>query len=51
MGYIVTNGAYTNNELREENINVFAQLVQSFGSTEKANEMLGSLSGWMLRVG
>jgi type I restriction enzyme R subunit len=51
VGYIVTNGAYTNNELREENINVFAQLVQSFGSTEKANEMLGSLSGWMLRVG
>ncbi len=51
VGYIVANGAYTNNELREENLTVFAQLVQSFGSADAVNEVLGSLSGWMLRVG
>ncbi|HHU46313.1 MAG TPA: DEAD/DEAH box helicase family protein [Bacteroidales bacterium] len=51
VGYIVSNGTYTNNELREENLTVFAQLVQSFGSAETVNEVLESLSGWMLRVG
>lgn len=51
VGYIVSNGTYTNNELREENLTVFAQLVQSFGSADAVNEVLGSLSGWMLRVG
>jgi type I restriction enzyme R subunit len=48
VGYIVANGTYTNNELRDENITIFAQLVQSFGSAEVVNEVLGSLSGWML---
>ena len=51
VGYIVSNGTYTNNELREENLTVFAQLVQSFGSADAVNEVLGSLSGWMLKVG
>jgi len=48
VGYIVTNGTYSNNDLREENLTVFAQLVHSFGSAETVGEMLGSLSGWML---
>lgn len=48
VGYIVANGAYTNHELREENITVFAQLVQSFGSADAVDEVLGSLSGWLL---
>jgi len=48
VGYIVSNGTYTNNDLREENLTVFAQLVHSFGSAEAVEEMLGSLSGWML---
>jgi type I restriction enzyme R subunit len=51
VGYIVANGTYTNNELREENLTVFAQMVQSFGSADVVNEVLGSLSGWMLKVG
>lgn len=51
VGYIVTNGSYTNAELREENLTLFAQLVQSFGSADTVNEVLGSLSGWMLKVG
>jgi len=51
VGYIVSNGTYTNEELREENITVFAQLVQNFGSTDVVDEMLGSLSGWMLKAG
>lgn len=49
--YIVANGTYTNSELREENLTVFAQLVQSFGSANTVNEVLGSLSGWMLKAG
>lgn len=51
VGYIVSNGTYTNNELREENLTIFAQMVQSFGSADAVNEVLRSLSGWMLRVG
>jgi len=51
VGYIVSNGSYTNNELREENITVFAQLVQNFGSVDTVDEVLGSLSGWMLKAG
>lgn len=51
VNYIVANGTYTNNELREENLTVFAQLVKSFGSADTVNEVLGSLSGWMLKVG
>lgn len=51
VSYIVANGIYTNDELREENLTVFAQMVQNFGSPEVVNEVLGSLSGWMLRVG
>lgn len=51
VSYIVANGTYTNNELREENLTVFAQLVKSFGSADAVNEVLGSLSGWMLKVG
>ncbi|MCL1936846.1 MAG: DEAD/DEAH box helicase family protein, partial [Candidatus Azobacteroides sp.] len=48
VGYIVANGSYTNNDLRTENITVFAQLVKSFGSADAVDEILGSLSGWML---
>ena len=48
VGYIVSNGTYSNNDLREENLPVFAQLVHSFGSVEAVEEMLDSLSGWML---
>lgn len=48
--YIVSNGTYTNAELREENLTVFAQMVKSFGSADVVNEVLGSLSGWMLKV-
>ena len=51
VGYIVANGTYTNAELREENLTVFAQLVKSFGSANTVNEVLGSLSGWMLKAG
>ncbi len=51
VGYIVANGTYTNTELRDENLTVFAQLVKSFGSANVVNEVLGSLSGWMLKVG
>jgi type I restriction enzyme R subunit len=51
VGYIVANGAYSNNELREESITVFAQLVHSFGSADAVDEVLGSLSGWMLKAG
>jgi len=50
VGYIVANGNYTNAELREENLTVFAQLVQSFGSADMVNEVLGSLSRWMLKA-
>ena len=48
VDYIVANGSYTNEELREENVQVFAQLVKNFGSTNAVEEMLGSLSGWIL---
>jgi len=48
VGYIVANGTYTNEELREENTMVFARLVKSFGSANAVNEVLLSLSGWML---
>jgi type I restriction enzyme R subunit len=48
VGYIVANGAYTNEDLREENMQVFAQLVKNFGSASVVDEVLGSLSGWML---
>jgi type I restriction enzyme R subunit len=51
VGYIVSNGTYTNIELREENITVFAQMVQNFGSVDVVDEVLGSLSGWMLKAG
>jgi type I restriction enzyme R subunit len=51
IGYIVANGAYTNNELRDENITVFAQLVKSFGRADVVDEILKSLSEWMLKVG
>jgi type I restriction enzyme R subunit len=51
VDYLVANGTYTNAELREENLGIFAQLVHSFGSAEIVDEMLGSLSGWMLRAG
>lgn len=51
VSYIVANGTYTNSELREENLTVFAQMVKSFGSADVVNEVLGSLSGWMLKVG
>jgi type I restriction enzyme R subunit len=51
VAYIIANGTYTNTELREENLTVFAQLVKSFGSADIVNEVLGSLSGWMLKVG
>ena len=50
VGYIVANGTYTNEELREENIRVFAQLVKNFGSANAVDEVLGSLSGWMLKA-
>jgi type I restriction enzyme R subunit len=48
VGYIVANGAYTNEDLREENMQLFAQLVKNFGSANAVDEVLGSLSGWML---
>ncbi|OAV72246.1 hypothetical protein Barb4_00034 [Bacteroidales bacterium Barb4] len=48
--YIVANGTYTNNELRDENITLFAQMVRSFGSPEVVDEVLGSLSWVILRV-
>jgi type I restriction enzyme R subunit len=48
VGYIVANGAYTNEDLREENIQVFAQLVKTFGSANAVDEVLESLSEWML---
>jgi type I restriction enzyme R subunit len=48
VGYIVANGAYTNEDLREENMQIFAQLVKNFGSASAVNEVLESLSGWML---
>jgi type I restriction enzyme R subunit len=51
VNYIVTNGAYSNEELRDENITLFAQLTRSFGTPDVVNEMLGSLSGWMLKAG
>ena len=51
VGYIVSNGTYTNEELRDENITVFAQLVQNFGSADVVDEVLESLSGWMLKAG
>ena len=51
VGYIVANGTYTNDELREENTTVFAQLVKSFGTIGAVDEVLVSLSGWMLRAG
>ena len=51
VGYIVSNGTYTNKELREENITVFAQLIQNFGSKKTVDEVLWSLSGWMLKAG
>ncbi|MCL2651014.1 MAG: DEAD/DEAH box helicase family protein [Candidatus Azobacteroides sp.] len=46
--YIVANGTYTNEELREENMQIFAQLVKNFGSANVVNEALESLSEWML---
>jgi hypothetical protein len=51
VAYIVANGTYTNIELREENLTVFAQMVKSFGSADIVNDVLGSLSGWMLKAG
>jgi type I restriction enzyme R subunit len=48
VGYIVANGTYTNEDLREENMRVFAQLVRNFGSANVVDEVLESLSGWML---
>jgi hypothetical protein len=51
VGYIVANGTYTNEELREENITLFAQMVRSYGSAEVVDEVLESLCGFMLRVG
>ena len=48
VGYIVANGAYTNEDLREENIQIFAQLVKNFGSANAVDEVLGSLSEWLL---
>jgi type I restriction enzyme R subunit len=50
VGYIVANGTYTNNELREENITLFAQMVRSFGSPEVVDEVLGSLSWVILKA-
>jgi hypothetical protein len=49
--YIVANGAYSNKELREENITLFAQMVRNYGSAEVVDEALESLSGFMLRAG
>jgi type I restriction enzyme R subunit len=48
VGYIVANGTYTNEDLREENMQVFAQLVKNFGAASVVEEVLESLSGWML---
>ena len=48
VGYIVANGTYTNEELREENMQIFAQLVKNFGSADMVGEVLESLSGWLL---
>ncbi len=48
VGYIVSNGFYANQDLREENMQVFAQLVKNFGSANAVDEVLASLSKWML---
>jgi type I restriction enzyme R subunit len=50
VGYIVANGTYTNNELREENITLFAQMVKGFGSAKEVDEVLGSLSWVILKA-
>jgi type I restriction enzyme R subunit len=50
VGYIVANGSYTNNELRDENITLFAQMVRSFVSPEVVDEVLGSLSWVILKA-
>jgi type I restriction enzyme R subunit len=49
VDYIVVNGAYSNEELREENITLFAQMVRNYGSAEVVSEVLETLSGWMLK--
>jgi hypothetical protein len=51
VDYIVANGAYSNKELREENITLFAQMVRNYGAAEVVDEVLGSLSGFMLKAG
>lgn len=50
VGYIVANGAYTNEDLREENVQVFAQLVRNFGEASVVEEVLESLSSFLLAV-
>jgi hypothetical protein len=51
VDYIMANGAYSNNELREENITLFAQMARNYGSAKVVDEVLGSLSGFMLKAG
>ncbi|MDR1847993.1 MAG: DEAD/DEAH box helicase family protein [Bacteroidales bacterium] len=48
VGYIVANGTYSSGDLREDNMQIYAQLVQSFGSPEIVNETLESLNNWLL---
>jgi type I restriction enzyme R subunit len=48
---IVANGAYSNKELREENISLFVQMARNYGSAEVDDEVRESLSGFMLRAG
>jgi type I restriction enzyme R subunit len=48
VGYIAANGTYTGDDIRDDNMQIYAQLVQSFGSPEMVNETLKSLSEWLL---
>ena len=48
VGYIVVNGTYTGSDMREDNMQIYAQLMQSFGSPEMLNETLKSLNEWLL---
>jgi type I restriction enzyme R subunit len=48
VGYIVANGTYTGDDVREDNMQIYARLVQSFGSPEIVNETLKSLNEWLL---
>jgi type I restriction enzyme R subunit len=49
VGYIVSNGAYSASELREEDVRLFAQLFGSFNNDiNSINDNLNSLNEWLL---